>query len=325
MNMQTFDFEKPIHVLEERIRKFRELIGIESSIADNSELQRMTDELDALKKNIYGSLNAWQKIQISRHPSRPKTMDYINHIFTDFIELHGDRNNHDDHSMVGGLARLNDNTVMVLGQEKGRNIREKQKYNFGMNSPAGFKKAARLMKLAEKFDKPVICFIDTPGASPDFESERLGQAEAIAQSIYRMLKLKVPVISVVIGEGSSAGALSIAVADRLLMMEYTWFSVISPEACSSLLWNDWDHKEQAAEALKLTSEDLCKFRLIDDVITEPMGGAHHNPEECYEKVKEYLVKNLEITEKLKPDKRISKRLNKYVKIGNFTEITPEEK
>ena len=319
--MQTFDFEKPILALEEKIKKLGETSGRELTKEQEKELLRMNEELEVLKKNIYSSLSAWQKIQISRHPDRPKTHDYIRHLFTDFIELHGDRNSHDDKSMTGGFASLDKQTVMVIGQEKGHTIKEKQKYNFGMNSPSGYKKAVRLMKLAEKFGKPVICFIDTPGASPDMESERQGQAEAIAQSISRMLKLKVPVISVVIGEGTSAGALAIGVADRVLMMEYTWYSVISPEACSSLLWHDWDHREQAAEALKLTSDDLCKFRLIDDVIAEPTGGAHRNPEECYIKVKDYILKYLAQIDELKPEKRIQLRFEKYIKIGNFTEIT----
>lgn len=318
--MLSYDFEKPILALEEKIRKFRDNAVKDHKDNTQDEQEEMKKELEDLKKSIYGNLNAWQKIQISRHPDRPRTLDYIKNIFSDFVELHGDRNIRDDKSMVGGFAMLNNKTVMVIGQEKGKTTREKQYRNFGMNSPEGYKKASRLMKLAEKFNKPVICIVDTPGASPGLEAEKHGQAEAIAKNIRELLLLKVPVISVIIGEGSSAGALSMSVADRVLMMEFTWFSVISPESCSSILWHDWNHKEQAAEALRLTADDLYNNGMINTIIREPLGGAHYAPQECYPVVKNQLLFQLDELEKMNADERTKARLQKFISRGFFEEI-----
>jgi len=317
--MLTYDFEKPLVVVEEKIKKLRETMTKDNNPEIVQELADSEAEFKKTKKALYSNLTAWQKIQISRHPDRPKALDYISHIFTDFIELHGDRHIRDDKSLVGGFAFLDNKTVMVIGQEKGKTIKEKQFRNFGMNSPEGYKKSARLMRLAEKFGKPVICFIDTPGASPGLESERHGLAEAIAQNIRQMLSLKVPVISVIIGEGSSAGALALAVSDSILMMEFTWFSVITPESCSWILWHDWEHNEKAAEAMRLTAKDLCKLGMIDEFIKEPIGGAHHNPEACYKAVKEFIISYLVELEKLDPQERIDHRLERFIKIGNFKE------
>jgi acetyl-CoA carboxylase carboxyl transferase subunit alpha len=317
--MEVLDFERPILLLEEKIKKLRDAAVKNEDANQEEELVTMTKELAELKINTYKNLTAWQKILIARHRDRPHTTDYIKNLFSGFIELHGDRNLREDKSMTGGFANFEGRTVMVIGQEKGRTTKEKQARNFGMNSPEGYRKSTRLMKLAEKFGKPVICFIDTPGASPGFEAEKHGQAFSIAQNIKQLLNLKVPVVSIIIGEGSSAGALALGVGDRLLMMEYTWFSVVSPETCSSMLWHDWKHNELAAEALKLTAEDLLKSGMIDDIIHEPEGGSHKNPEECYLTVKKHIIFHLDELCKLDPAERITMKLKKYTQVGSFEE------
>ncbi|MFN5884959.1 MAG: acetyl-CoA carboxylase carboxyltransferase subunit alpha, partial [Bacteroidota bacterium] len=273
----------------------------------------------AEKKRIYSSLTGWQRVQISRHPERPYTLDYIEHCFEDFIEQHGDRNVKDDKAIVGGFAKLGNQTVMVIGHQKGRNTKQRQLRNFGMANPEGYRKALRLMKLAEKFNKPIITLIDTPGASPGLEAEERGQGEAIAKNLLEMSVLKVPVICIVIGEGASGGALGIGVGDKVLMLENTWYSVISPESCSSILWRSWEHKEKAAEALKLTAPDMLKNGLIDGVIPEPLGGAHNDTNEMYSRIKDELTKVLNDLSKLDSEKLIEQRIAKFSAMGAFTE------
>jgi len=316
--MFSFDFEKPLQQLEERIRKMKEAGLKDGKNSFEAEIAQLEEELYKTHEEIYSHLTPWQKVQISRHPDRPSSMDYISHIFDNFIELHGDRNIRDDKSMVGGFAMLNDKPVMVIAQEKGKSTREKQYRNFGMNSPEGYKKSVRLMKLAEKFNKPVICFIDTPGASPGLDAEKHGQAEAIGKNISVLLNLKVPTITVIVGEGSSAGALSIGACDKVLMMEYTWYSVISPETCSSLLWHDWDHKEEAAESMKITADDLIRFRIIDRIIKEPAGGAHKDPEACYKSVRENILSCLAELES-SAENIVDERIKHFISFGNFAD------
>lgn len=312
------DFEKPVHDLEEK------LVKLKASSLDKEqktiEITQLKADLHKLKKNIYGNLSGWQKVQLSRHPERPHSLDYIENICSNFIELHGDRKSGDDHSVVGGFAKFEGQTVMIIGQEKGRTMKEKQFRNFGMSNPEGYRKALRLMKMAEKFNKPIITLVDTPGASPGLEAEARGQAEAIATNLQEMMTLKVPVISVIIGEGSAGGALAIAICDRLLMLEYTWFSVISPELCSSILWNNWDYKEKAAEQMKLTAQDLCDFKLIEGIISEPLGGAHKDPEKVYLNLKKAISKHLSELKRIDYKSRIDERINKYSNIGIYEEL-----
>lgn len=309
------DFEEPIKEIHEQIAQAKELE--EKSQVDVSKTQsELEAKLLKVQKQIYGKLTPWQRVQVSRHPDRPYTLGYIEALSDDdFIELHGDRNVKDDKAMVGGIGSIDGKSVMFIGQQKGINTKMRQYRNFGMANPEGYRKALRLMKLAEKFDIPVVCFIDTPGAFPGLEAEERGQGEAIARNLMEMMKLKVPIVCVVIGEGASGGALGIGIGDRVLMMENTWYSVISPESCSSILWRSWDFKEQAAEALKLTAEDMLKNKLIDGIIEEPVGGAHANPELAFENVKKEVKKYLGRLQRTEADKRISARIRKFSNMG----------
>jgi acetyl-CoA carboxylase carboxyl transferase subunit alpha len=310
-------FEEPIKAIDEEIQKVIEIE--ENSGVDSSKLKK---DLEKKKKStiekIFKELTPWQRVQLSRHPDRPYTLDYINAITDgEFIELHGDRNVKDDKAMVGGFGDINGKTYMIVGQQKGVNTKMRQYRNFGMPNPEGYRKALRLFKLAEKFNKPIITLIDTPGAFPGLEAEERGQGEAIARNIYEMMRLKVPVICIIIGEGASGGALGIGVGDKVVMLENTWYSVISPESCSSILWRSWDYKEIAASALKLTSEDMKSLKIVDDIIKEPLGGAHVNRAEIFESVKNKIIKETEKLEKMDTDKRISKRINKFCDMGVF--------
>ena len=312
------DFEKPIVDLEEKIEKLKQ----SKLDADKKSKQMLALKADlrSLKKSIYQNLSGWQKVQLSRHPGRPYTLDYIEQITTDFLELHGDRKHGEDPAIVGGFASIDGESVLVIGHQKGRSMKDKQYRNFGMASPEGFRKALRLMKLAEKFNKPIITFIDTPGASPGQDAESHGQAEAIATNLQEMLGLRVPVISIIIGEGAAGGALGIALGDRMLMLENTWLSVISPEVCSSILWKNWDYTEKAADQMKLTPKDLCNINLIDGVIHEPLGGAHNDLKITCRNVKKAILKHLDELKKIPADERITNRLNKYTNIGMFEEV-----
>lgn len=282
-------------------------------------VRELEEKIANTRRNIYDNLTGWQRVQISRHPDRPYTLDYIEHVFTDFIEIHGDRNVKDDKAMVGGMARLNGRSVMVIGHQKGRNTKQRQMRNFGMANPEGYRKALRLMKLAEKFNMPIITLIDTPGASPGLEAEERGQGEAIAKNLLEMSVLKVPVICIVIGEGASGGALGIGIGDKVMMLENTWYSVISPESCSSILWRSWDFKEKAAEALKLTAADMLRNGLIDGVIREPLGGAHNHVAEMYATFKEEVEKLLEELSAQTPQQLIDTRIAKFSRMGAFVE------
>jgi acetyl-CoA carboxylase carboxyl transferase subunit alpha len=278
-------------------------------------IQTLETKIKEAQKTIYSSLSGWQKVQISRHPERPYTLDYIEHIATNFIELHGDRQVKDDKAIVGGFGQIDGETYMIIGQQKGRNTKQRQYRNFGMPNPEGYRKALRLMKLAEKFNKPIITFIDTPGASPGLEAEERGQGEAIARNLFEMATLNVPIVCIVIGEGASGGALGIGVGDKVLMMQYTWYSVISPESCSSILWRTWDKKELAADALKLSAEDMLKNKLIDGIIQEPLGGAHHEPETAYKNVKAAIVKEMKALKALNTDELVKQRIEKFSAMG----------
>lgn len=311
------DFEKPLEELQEQINKTKE-IGEKGKVDVSSTLEELSQKLEATTKEIYSNLTPWQRVQVSRHQQRPYTLDYINAITKgEFIELHGDRNVKDDKAMVGGLGTLDGRTVMFIGQQKGRNTKERKYRNFGMANPEGYRKALRLMKLAEKFDKPIVCLIDTPGAFPGLEAEERGQGEAIARNLYEMMKLKVPVICIIIGEGASGGALGIGIGDKVLMLENTWYSVISPESCSSILWRDWDHKEQAANALKLTSKDMLKNKLIDGVIKEPLGGAHSDPEKMFKKLKTEIKKHINKLSEIPVDELVEQRIDKFCDMGVY--------
>ena len=308
------EFEQPIAELETKIDELR-YVQNESAVDISEEIDRLSKKSLQLAKDIYGRLNPWQVTQIARHPQRPYTLDYVNEIFTDFQELHGDRAFSDDLSIVGGLARFNGQACMVIGHQKGRDTKERAARNFGMARPEGYRKALRLMKLAEKFGKPVVTLIDTPGAFPGLEAEERGQGEAIARNIFEMCQLRVPIVCVIIGEGASGGALGIGVGDRVLMLENTWYSVISPESCSSILWRSWDFKEKAAEALKLTSQDMLKSKLIDGIIPEPVGGAHADVDKATSLVKAEVKKHLDKLVKIDPDKLVAKRVEKFCSMG----------
>ncbi len=315
--MEYLDFEKPIQELEEQLEKCL-IIGEESEIDVEETCSQIEQKLEKTRKDIYKNLTAWQRVQLSRHPSRPYTLDYIEALTKGtFMELHGDRNFKDDKAMVGGLGKIGDQTYMFIGQQKGYNTKTRQYRNFGMSNPEGYRKALRLMKMAEKFGIPVITLIDTPGAYPGMEAEERGQGEAIARNIYEMTILKTPIIVVVIGEGASGGALGIGVGDKVFMMENSWYSVISPENCSSILWRSWSHKEQAAEALKLTAKDGKRLKVIDEIIKEPVGGAHSNREEAFKIVERSIVKAYEELKKIKTEKLIEQRMKKYANIGVF--------
>lgn len=311
------EFEEPIKELKEQLEKTHQL-GESEQLDVN--VTKRTKELEKLiketTKDIYSKLSPWQRVQVSRHPDRPYTLSYIKAITNNtFVELHGDRTVKDDKAMVGGWGMIGDQSVMFIGQQKGINTKMRQYRNFGMANPEGYRKALRLMKLAEKFGKPVVTFIDTPGAFPGLEAEERGQGEAIARNLLEMVQLKVPVICIVIGEGASGGALGIGIGDKVLMLENTWYSVISPESCSSILWRSWDYKKEAAEALKLTSEDMLANKLIDGIIKEPLGGAHSAPEEMFEIVRNEIVKHLEKLMPMEAEKRIDQRIKKFSGMG----------
>lgn len=278
-------------------------------------LTELKSSLEKTKHDIYGNMTGWQKVQMSRHPDRPQTFDYINLICDEFIELHGDRNVRDDKAIVGGFATIGAQPMMIIGHQKGKNTKERQFRNFGMANPEGYRKALRLMKLAEKFNKPVVTLIDTMGAYPGIEAEERGQGEAIARNLMEMAVLKVPVICIVIGEGASGGALGIGIGDKVYMLEHTWYSVISPESCSSILWRSWDYKEKAAEVLKLTSDDMLKNGLIDGVIPEPLGGAHHDPVKMADTLKEQVLADLKILQKKTPQELVDSRIAKFSQMG----------
>ena len=315
--MEYLDFEKPIQELEEQLEKCL-LIGKESDIDVSETCQQIEKKLEKAKKDIYKNLTPWQRVQLSRHPNRPYTLDHINALTKgSFMELHGDRTVKDDKAMVGGLGKIGDQSFMFIGQQKGYNTKTRQYRNFGMANPEGYRKALRLMKMAEKFGIPVVTLIDTPGAYPGLEAEERGQGEAIARNIFEMSKLKTPIISIIIGEGASGGAVGIGVGDRVLMMENTWYTVISPESCSSILWRSWEYKEQAAEALKLTAADMKKLKLIDGIIKEPFGGAHSNREEAFKIVEKQILKSFNELKDLSPKELVEQRMAKYADMGVY--------
>ncbi|MBB6500309.1 acetyl-CoA carboxylase carboxyltransferase subunit alpha [Pedobacter cryoconitis] len=314
----SFDFEKPIAELMQQIEKVKQ-VADKTKVDMSATLIELEDKLSKTQNALYANLTGWQEVQLSRHPERPQTLDYIGMICDDFIELHGDRTVKDDKAIIGGFATINGETVMVIGHQKGKNTKERQYRNFGMANPEGYRKALRLMRLAEKFNKPVISFIDTMGAYPGIEAEERGQGEAIARNLMEMSVLKVPIICLIIGEGASGGALGIGIGDKVYMLEHTWYSVISPESCSSILWRSWDFKEKAAECLKLTSKDMLKNKLIDGVIKEPLGGAHQNPAEMGATLKEQILKDIKILGKEKTEKMISNRIDKFCAMGVVVE------
>ncbi len=313
--MTYLDFEKPIEELIEQQEKMKQAAA-KSGVDISKTLKELDEKILVQQEEVYKNLSPWQKVQVSRHPERPYTLSYIEAITEgDFIELHGDRTVKDDKAMVGGLGRMEGQTVMFIGQQKGTNTKTRQYRNFGMPNPEGYRKALRLMKMAEKFNKPVVTFIDTPGASPGLEAEERGQGEAIARNLFEMAQLRVPIICIIIGEGASGGALGIGVGDRVLMLENTWYSVISPESCSSILWRSWDFKERAAASLKLTADDMMSQNLIDGIVKEPIGGAHTNPAEMFLKVKAEILKHLKVLRKLDADERIKQRIDKFSSMG----------
>ncbi len=317
--MEYLDFELPIKELEDQLTKCT-LIGKESDVDVSETCEKLAVKLEKTRKEIYKNLTAWQRVQLSRHPNRPYTMDYINAIAADsFMELHGDRNVKDDKAMVGGLGKIGDQSFMFIGQQKGYNTKTRQFRNFGMPNPEGYRKALRLMKMAEKFNIPVVTLLDTPGAYPGLEAEERGQGEAIARNILEMTRLKVPIITIVIGEGASGGALGIGVGDRVFMMENTWYSVISPESCSSILWRSWEYKEQAADALKLTATDMKKQKLIDGIIKEPIGGAHYDRAGAFTIVQKTILKTYKELKDLTPSELVKKRMNKYDEMGVYND------
>lgn len=316
--MQLLEFEQPIQELEEQLAKAEEIqkagaVDIDQTIND------LKNKIVNTRKDIYDNLTPWQRVQVSRHPERPYTLGYIRNICDDFIELHGDRNIKDDTAMVGGWGMIDGQSIMFVGQQKGENTKLRQYRNFGMANPEGYRKALRLMRMAEKFNKPVVTFIDTPGAYPGSEAEERGQAEAIARNIYEMFRIKTPIICIVIGEGASGGAIGIGVGDKVYMLENTWYSVIAPESCSSILWRSWDFKREAAEALKLTAKDMYANKLIDGIIPEPVGGAHTNPAEMYSIVKKTILDTIKELSAVPVDQLVSQRIEKFCKMGVFNE------
>jgi acetyl-CoA carboxylase carboxyl transferase subunit alpha len=316
------DFEKPIVELETKLADMKQLAA-ENRVDVSDAVKSLEESITKLKRETYQNLTRWQRVQLSRHAERPYTLDYIYNICDQFIELHGDRSVSDDKAMVGGFGDINGQTVMIIGTQKGRNTKQRQMRNFGMANPEGYRKALRLMKMAEKFNKPIVTFIDTPGAFPGLEAEERGQGEAIARNLKEMFLLKVPVICIVIGEGASGGALGIGIGDRVLMLENTWYSVISPENCSTILWRSWDYKEQAAEAMKLTATDMLSFNLIDGIIKEPLGGAHTNVPEMSKRVKDTILKNLSKLNAMTPQERIDQRIDKFSAMGVVVEPVGE--
>ncbi|GAA4242930.1 MULTISPECIES: acetyl-CoA carboxylase carboxyltransferase subunit alpha [Winogradskyella] len=315
--MEYLEFELPIKELEEQLDKCQ-IIGKESDVDVTETCKQIDKKLAETKKNIYKNLTAWQRVQLSRHPNRPYTLDHIKALCGDtFLELHGDRNVKDDKAMIGGLGKIGDQSYMFIGQQKGFNTKTRQYRNFGMSNPEGYRKALRLMKSAEKFGIPVVTLIDTPGAYPGLEAEERGQGEAIARNILEMARLKVPIITIIIGEGASGGALGIGVGDRVMMLENTWYSVISPESCSSILWRSWEYKEQAAEALKLTAKDMKRMKLVDSIIKEPLGGAHTDRDKTFSAVKDAIIKSYEELKNLSPKDLVNQRMAKYDAMGVY--------
>ena len=319
-NRQFIELEQPIKELVDQLKEISRLAEKNQNKVDYSEtIQKLEDEIVAKRKEVTQNISSWQKVQLSRHPDRPYTLKFIEKMCTNFVELHGDRGVKDDKAMVGGFAELEGETVMVIGQQKGANTKMRQLRNFGMANPEGYRKALRLMKLAEKFNKPIVTLIDTPGAYPGLEAEERGQGEAIARNIFEMIRLRVPVICVIIGEGASGGALGIGVGDKVLMLENTWYTVISPESCSSILWRTWEKKEIAADQLKLTPDHMQRFGLVDEVVPEPAGGAQWDYVEAAAMLKKVLVPLLKELKTIDPDKRINNRIEKYGKMGFWTE------
>ena len=316
---QFLDFEQPVKELYEQILENKRLATKNTKVDYTEIIKQLEENILVKRKEITDALTPWQKVQLSRHPDRPYTLEYINKMTTNFIELHGDRNVKDDKAMVGGFATLGDETVMILGQQKGTNTKMRQLRNFGMANPEGYRKALRLMRLAEKFEKPIITLIDTPGAYPGLEAEERGQGEAIARNIYEMIRLRVPVICVIIGEGASGGALGIGVGDKVMMMQNTWYTVISPESCSSILWRSWDKKEVAAEQLKLTADDMLKFGIVDGIIPEPIGGAHWDYDEAATILKDHLGSLIKELKKKTAEERINERIKKFGGMGFWDE------
>jgi len=314
--MVFLEFEKSLENLYEQLGKIKE-IAVEGSIDVSDKVKELEQKIKQEKKEIYSSLSGWQKVQLSRHPQRPYTLYYINEMCKKFIELHGDRSFGDDKAIVGGIGQIGSQSVVIIGHQKGVNTKMRQYRNFGMANPEGYRKALRLMKMAERFNLPVVCLIDTPGAYPGIEAEERGQGEAIARNLFEMAQLRVPIVCYVIGEGASGGALGIGLGDKTFMLEYTWFSVISPESCSSILWRSWDHKEEAAEALKLTADHMLDFKLIDEIVKEPLGGAHADPEKMAKLLKAHIKKEVEALMTLTPEKRIKNRIKKYSNMGHF--------
>ena len=320
---QYLDFEKPIKDLYDQIDQLK-ATAEKNKVDLTSSIHQLEEKILEKKQEINKGLTSWQKVQLSRHPDRPYTLSYIERICTDFVEMHGDRNFKDDKAIVGGFGKIDGQTVMILGQQKGTNTKTRQLRNFGMANPEGYRKALRLMKLAEKFNKPIVTLVDTPGAFPGIEAEERGQGEAIARNIYEMLRLKVPVICVIIGEGASGGAMGIGVGDKVFMMENTWYTVISPESCSSILWRSWDQKEKAAEELKLTSEHMLKFGLVDGVIPEPLGGAHWDHNLAASMLKDQVLKSIEELKSIDPDQRIDERIEKFARMGRWEEASASQ-
>ena len=314
----VLEFEKPIADLEIKLSEMKDLAK-GKNIDLSADIKSLEEKIQALKKETFQNLTRWQRVQLSRHADRPYALDYIYEMTNDFIELHGDRGVKDDKAMVGGLGDIDGRTVMFIGQQKGRNTKQRQERNFGMANPEGYRKALRLMKMAEKFNKPIVTLIDTPGAFPGIEAEERGQGEAIAKNLREMFKLKVPVICIIIGEGASGGALGIAIGDKVFMLENTWYSVISPESCSSILWRSWDYKEQAAEALKLTAPDMFQNKLIDGIIAEPLGGAHRNMKVMAATIKSTIKESLAELDKIDSNERMNNRIDKFCAMGVVVE------
>ena len=317
--MEYLDFELPLKELKDQLEKCN-IIGDESKVDVKDTSKKLKEKIEAKKKEFYSNIPPWQRVQLSRHPSRPYTLDYVNFITdNNFLELHGDRNISDDKAMIGGLGKIDDQTFMFIGQQKGNNIKTRQYRNFGMANPEGYRKALRLMRLAEKFNIPIVTMIDTPGAYPGIEAEERGQAEAIARNLYEMFNIKTQIIVIVIGEGASGGALGIGIGDRIMMLENTWYSVISPESCSSILWRSWDYKEEAANVLKLTPKDMKENKLIDKIIKEPLGGAHQNREKVFNTVKKEILSTYNDLKKKKIKNLLDDRLDRFTKMGVFSE------
>lgn len=316
--MVFLEFEKPIEKLYEQLDKLKQ-VGDSGDIDMSNTIKELEQKIKNTKKEIYGNLTGWQKVQLSRHPERPYSLFYFENMCRTFVELHGDRYYGDDKAIVGGLGNMDGQTVMLIGHQKGVTTKMRQYRNFGMANPEGYRKALRLMKMAERFNIPVVCLIDTPGAYPGIEAEERGQAEAIARNLYEMAQLRTSIVCVVIGEGASGGALGIGIGDRVMMLENTWYSVISPESCSSILWRSWDHKEKAAEALKLTADHMLEFGLIDNMIAEPVGGAHNEPREMVKILKRAIKKEIAALKDMDPDERIAQRIEKFSKMGHFNE------